>query len=72
MTTRKVAEKIEKNRFFQKITFWAQWGGNVVKMLKNENSKNIKKIIFSQRPCKWSKNGFRGETTLVRCFFFRS
>ena len=27
---------------------------------------------FSQRPCKWSKNAFRGETTLVRCFFFRS
>ena len=41
------------------------------KLVKNGNSKKMKKMIFSQRPCKWSKNTFRGETTLVRCFFFR-
>ena len=76
MTTCKVAEKIEKNRFFKKFTFWAQWGGkrgkNVEKWEFKKNDLKIKKIIFSQRPCKWSKNAFRGETTLVRCFFFRT
>ena len=38
---------------------------------KNGNSKKNRKIEFSQWPCKWSKNVFRGERTLVRCFFFR-
>ena len=71
MTTCKVAEKIGKNRFFRNFTFCAHYHCKGTKISEKWKFKKIKKIIFSQRPCKWSKNVFRGELTLVRCFFFR-
>ena len=71
MTTCKVAVKIGKNRFFRNFTFCAYYRRKGIKICEKWRLKKIKKIIFSQRPCKWSKNVFRGELTLVRCFFFR-
>ena len=41
MTTRKVAEKIEKNRFFQKITFWVHYSG--------KGAENIEKRKFKKK-----------------------
>ena len=71
MTTCKAAEKIQKNRFFENFTFCAHYQRKGAQIREKWKFKKIKKIIFSQRPCKWSKNVFRGELTLVRCFFFR-
>ena len=64
--------KLEKIDFSKSSLLGHNRAVKKAKTLKNENSKKIKKNIFFQRPCKWSKNAFRGETTLVRCFFFRS
>ena len=64
--------KLEKIDFSKNSLLGHNRAVKKAKTLKNEISKKIKKIIFSQRPCKWSKNVFRGERTLVRCFFFRS
>ena len=71
MTTRKVAEKIAENQFFQKFTFSVHYSSKGAENIEKRKLKKIKKIIYSQRPCKWLKNVFRGELKLVRCFFFR-
>ena len=48
MATRKVAEKIEKNRFFQKITFWVHYSGKGAENIeKRKFKKNQKNHIFS-------------------------
>ena len=48
MATRKVAEKIEKNRFFQKITFWVHYSGKGAENIENRKfKKNLKNHIFS-------------------------
>ena len=48
MTTRKVAEKIGKNRFFEKITFWVHCSGKGAENIeKRKFKKNRKNHIFS-------------------------
>ena len=47
MTTRKVAEKIGENRFFEKITFWVHYSGKGVENIeKRKFKKNQKKSYF--------------------------
>ena len=47
MTTRKVAEKIGKNLFFQKVTFWVHYSGKGAENIEKRKFKKIKNTIIS-------------------------
>ena len=72
MTLCKAPEKIPKIVFLKISIFRCVSFLYCRNVRKKWNIQKIDFFRFSQRPCKWSKNVFRGELTLVRCFFFRS
>ena len=63
-------ENRKKTIFWKPHFFAVCWFLYCHNECKKWNFQKIDFFRFSQRPCKWSKNIFRGEPTLVRCFFF--